>query len=452
MRLLIDLQGAQTESRLRGIGRQARALAFSLIEEAGAHEVQILLNAGLTDGLDDLYNEFSAILPPGQIKLLDIPGEVREIESRNLWRMRASELHREAFIADLKPDVLYVTSLFEGVGDHAVTSIGLMDAPHAVSTTLFDLIPLYDREAHLGAEFMRNFYYRRAQSLKRADRLVAISESAKSEALEMLQIPPDRIDVALLAADPSFRRFTLSADDERQLRHRYRLPKSFIFYVGAIEPRKNIPLIIEAFGKLSPAQRQDTALVFGGRLSESERVQLHTVAVRSGVDTARVLLPGYIAEADLAPLYGLSSLFVFPSTREGFGLPPLEAMACGVPVLVARNSSLPEVVGREDQLFGTFDADDLSRKMGRVLTDQAYADELRAWGVERAAQFSWKEAGRRTLQSIERLHDEHASSQRAQIHFRARPRLAFVSRYRRTGRVSRAMRSNCCRNSPAIMK
>jgi glycosyltransferase involved in cell wall biosynthesis len=427
MKLLIDLQGAQTESRYRGIGRQARALAVNLIRAAGSHDVHILLNSELHDDLEKLCRELVKVLPEENIKFFGIPGSVKEIDQSNLWRMRAAELYRESVIADLEPDVVYLSSLFEGAVDNAVTSIGLMQAKHATSATLFDLIPLYDPQTHLAADFMRNFYYRRLQSLKRADGLVAISESAKAEAVSMLQFPPERIDVALLAADSAFRKVNLSVEKANELRLRYRLPESFIFYVGAIEPRKNISLIIEAFSKLTPDQRGDTYLVFGGRLHESESMQLQTAAVRFGVDLSRLLLPGFIAEEDLAPLYGLSSLFVFPSTREGFGLPPLEAMACGTPVLVARNSSLPEVVGREDQLFGTFDANELATKMGRILTDKNYSNELRAWGIERAEKFNWSKTGSLTLESLERLHERHSDSKRTQVYFKRRLRLAFVS-------------------------
>ena len=427
MKLLIDMQAAQTGSRYRGIGRQARSLATHLIDAAQSHDIFVLLNAGLTDGLEELRYEFLKHLPAENVKVFGIPGPVRELSVDNLWRMRAAELWRETVIADLRPEVVYVTSLFEGVVDDAVTSIGLMDAPHATAATLFDLIPLSDPRTYLAADFMQRFYYRRAQSLKRADRLIAISEFAKREAIEILQIPADRIDVALLAADSSFKRTSLSVDDGARLRAKYRLPQSFIFYVGAIEPRKNIALIIEAFGKLTPAERGDVAMVFGGRLSDGERAHLQTAAVRFGVDPARLVLPGYIAEADLAALYSMSRLFVFPSIQEGFGLPPLEAMACGAPVLVARNSSLPEVVGRADQMFGTFAADELAVKMARIFTDDVYADDLRNWGIARAAEFSWQKAGRQTLAALEDLHERHRDSKRVQALFRAKPRLAFVS-------------------------
>jgi glycosyltransferase involved in cell wall biosynthesis len=427
MKLVIDLQGAQTESRFRGIGRQARSLAKAIIERAGAHDVFLLFNSALRDGLDELMQEFERLLPRSHIKLFNVPADVRELELGNMWRMRAAELVRETYLADLRADVVHVSSLFEGVVDNAVTSIGLMQAPYLTAVTLFDLIPLYDPDLYLGADFMRRFFYRRAQSLKRADLLLAISESARREAMQMLHIPGDRIDVALLAADKTFRKVDLSASEEAALRSKYKLPPHFILYVGTIEARKNVALMIEAFSKLPTEVKQTHALVFGGRLHEPERLQLRATAVRCDVDLAKIVFPGYLHEDDLAPLYGICELFVFPSIQEGFGLPPLEAMACGAPTLSARNSSLPEVMGRDDLMFGTYDADDLAAKMLRILTDSEYSDSARRWGIKQAAKFSWGKTGAQALQSLEALYHKQRHTPRMTVEFKRRPRLAFLS-------------------------
>jgi glycosyltransferase involved in cell wall biosynthesis len=427
MKLVIDLQGAQTESRYRGIGRQARSLATAIIEHASAHDVYLLFNGALKSGLDESIQEFRRLLPRSQIKIFQIPSGVRELEARNMWRMRVAELAREAYLADMRADIVHLSSLFEGVHDDAVTSIGLMQAPHLTSVTFFDLIPLYDPDLYLGADFMRHFFYRRAQSLKRADLLLAISESARREAMEMLHIPGERIDVALLAAGSTFRKVDLSAAQEAALRSKYKLPKSFILYVGAIEARKNISLMIEAFAKLPAELQQATALVFGGGLHEPERLQLRMTAVRFDVDLAKIVFTGYIQEEDLAPLYGICDLFIFPSIHEGFGLPPLEAMACGAPVFAARNSSLPEVMGRDDLMFGTYDADELAKKMQRILTDPEYARSVREWGVEQAARFSWSTTGSQALQSLEKLYEKNQHKSRTSIEFKRKPRLAFFS-------------------------
>ena len=427
MKLVIDLQGAQTESQFRGIGRQARAMTEAMVRHAPAHDIVLLLNRGLPENIEVLHRQLLDLVPRSSIKFFDIPGNVFEREFANSWRMRAAELAREAFIAGLKPDVVHVSSLFEGINDNAVTSIGLLEAPHATSVTLFDLIPLYDPPAYLGADAVRRFYYRRAQSLKRADLLLAISESARSEAVEMLNIPAERIDVTMLAADAKFRVVPRTPTGTALLRARYGIPGPFVLYVGAIEARKNVGLIIEAFGKLPAGLRGTVSLVFGGKLQAPERTRLVMAAVRAGVDARQLVFPGYIDDRDLPALYGLCDLFVFPSMHEGFGLPALEAMACGAPVLSARNSSLPEVMGRDDLLFGTHDPDELAAKMQRILTDLPYADTIRQWGVAQADRFSWDEMGRRAVSALERLHDRNAARATAVGALRRRPRLAFFS-------------------------
>src|SRR3954447_26026640 len=231
MKLVIDLQGTQTESRLRGIGRQTRALATAIIQHASKHDVHLLFNHTLKAGLDEAIIYFKKLVPTTQIHVFDIPIDVKENDPANLWRMRAAELAREAYLEDMRADIVYLSSLFEGVNDNAVTSIGLMHAPHLTAVTLFDLIPLYDQKLYLAAQFMRGFIYRRLQSLKCADLLLAISESARSEAMEMLGIPQHRIKIASPAADTNFRRINLSDVERAALRRRYRLPESFILYV-----------------------------------------------------------------------------------------------------------------------------------------------------------------------------------------------------------------------------
>ena len=128
--------------------------------------------------------------------------------------------------------------------------------------------------------------------------------------------------------------------------------------------------MVQAFSKLPARLQRRMAIVIGGRIHEPERAQLRASAVRFGVNIDRIIFTGYIDDKDLPAIYNICDLFVFPSMHEGFGLPPLEAMACGAPVLASRNSSLPEVMGRDDLMFGTVDADELAVKMQRILEDR----------------------------------------------------------------------------------
>src|ERR1700724_665911 len=165
MRLLIDLQGAQSESRFRGIGRQSRSLAKAILARGSGHDISILLNGSLRHNIEELRTEFASLLPREQILTFQLPGPVAEHARQNQWRTRSAEFVREAFIAGHAPDILHISSIFEGFVDDAVTSIGILDAPHATSVTLHDLIPLLHPEIYLADEGPRHHYLRRAQAL-----------------------------------------------------------------------------------------------------------------------------------------------------------------------------------------------------------------------------------------------------------------------------------------------
>jgi glycosyltransferase involved in cell wall biosynthesis len=187
------------------------------------------------------------------------------------------------------------------------------------------------------------------------------------------------------------------SDPERlaAVRRRYDLPERFILFLGAVEPRKNLLRLIEAFAALKPALRRETPLVVAGAhgwLNDSVRERVGKL----GLDKS-VLFPGYIAGDDVAALYSLATVFAYPSLWEGFGLPVLEAMACGTPVLTSNVSALPEVAGDAALFVTPTDVEAIADGLARLLDDAALRAELGARGVRRTAAFSWKRCARETL-------------------------------------------------------
>ena len=180
MKILLDLQGAQTESRLRGIGRQALSLAKAILRLNHDHEIAVLLNGRLSDGLAIVTDDLAPLLSPRSIKVFYPPGAVAEREPGNLWRAHAAEYLRERFIAQLAPDLVHISSLFEGFVDDAVTSVGQLETDILTAVTLHDLIPLLDPARYLKYNGPRRHWLRRAQALKRADLLVSVSESLQA--------------------------------------------------------------------------------------------------------------------------------------------------------------------------------------------------------------------------------------------------------------------------------
>jgi len=429
MRLLIDLQAAQSESRFRGIGRQSRSLAKAILTRSSGHDISILLNGSLRQNIEELRAEFASLLPRDHVLTFRIPGSVAEQAPENLWRTRSAEFLREAFIARHQPDILHISSIFEGFLDDAVTSIGMLEAPHATSATLHDLIPLFNRQTYLADEGPRRHYLRRAQALKRADLLLAVSESARGEAIDFLNVGSERVVVIQCGVEEHFRQLHLSPAEADLLRMRYGLRKRFILYVGAVDPRKNVSLLLHAFSTLSPEIRSMHCLAFAGALADEERRRVRAIAARYGIQVGELIFCEQVPEHDLVQLYNCCELFVFPSKHEGFGLPVLEAMACGAPTLAANSTSLPEVVGRSDLLFDPDKSADLVAKMQAALSDTGFRQAMRSWGLKRASEFSWDEGARRALHAFETLHNRRnwQPQPRRAVSLARRQSLAFLS-------------------------
>jgi glycosyltransferase involved in cell wall biosynthesis len=233
-----------------------------------------------------------------------------------------------------------------------------------------------------------------ANAVKIADSIITISESTKRDLLTLYPYDASRIHVTPLSVDEEFKPKHTTAAVLR-VRERYSLPKQFILYVGTIEPRKNVAGIARAFSRLTPQLRHRYPLVIAGAkgwYADSILEQIHSLGISEDIR-----LVGFVDAEDLAPLIALAKLFVFPSLYEGFGYPPLEAMASGVPVITSTTSSLPEVVGDAGILVDPTDHENMSIAMKRVLTDKKLHASLQRRGLRRAKTFSWKRTAEETL-------------------------------------------------------
>lgn len=431
MRIVLDLQGAQSTSRFRGIGRYSLALAQAIVRNRGEHEVLLVLNGLLADSIEPIRAAFDGLLPQENIRVWHAPGPVNEMNPGNRWRRETAELVREAFLASLKPDVVHVFSLFEGFEDNAVSSIGRFTESFATSVTLYDLIPLINPDAGLKANrpYME-YYQRKMTALKRADLLLAISEASRQEALTALAISDTQVINVSSAADARFRVLGISDLERKALYVRHGIHKPFVLYVGAADERKNLARLIQAFAALPDALRDAHQLAIAGVSAVSQRAALQHFVQVSQLPSDALCLAGEINDDDLVALYNLCRVFVFPSLHEGFGLPALEAMACGAVVIASNTSSLPEVMGRDDALFDPESVDAIAVKMAQSLSDDDFRRRLQQHGVQQARQFSWDVSARRAISAFERLHTLRAQNPKnasLPVRWGCRPRLAFVS-------------------------
>jgi glycosyltransferase involved in cell wall biosynthesis len=240
------------------------------------------------------------------------------------------------------------------------------------------------------------YAYARAQmwsAARRSDCILTVSEASKRDILHLFNVPPEKIVVVYNAIDSHFA-VTPSQEAVSRVRERYQLDHKFVLYVGNIKPHKNLVRLIEAFHQLRQGELADLKLlIIGDQISKlpSLRRAVHRHKLHK-----QVRFLGYVGDDQLAILYRLASVFVFPSLYEGFGLPPLEAMASGTPVVASNVSSLPEVVGDAAVLVNPYDVDAIVDGLRRVLTDPALAANMSRKGIERAREFSWERSVAKT--------------------------------------------------------
>ncbi len=398
MRIVIDMQGAQTESRFRGIGRYTMSFVQAVVRNCGEHEVILVLNGLFSDTIESIREAFDGLLPQENIRVWHAPGPVKEELTDNDSRREVAELIREAFLASLQADVIHITSLFEGYVDDAVTSIGRFDTTTPVSVILYDLIPLQNHDRYFKPNpRYEQYYLRKIDYLRQAEKYLAISNFSRTECLETLNFADETIVNISTAIDDYFKPQTIDEETTVQVMQKFGIRRAFLLYTGGADERKNLPRLIEAYAAMPENLRETHQLVFAGKMTTGEVAGFQHTATACRLQNGELLFTGYITDEELVQLYNLCALYVFPSWHEGFGLPALEAMACGALVVGANSSSLPEVIGLDEALFDPFDVTSISAKIEQALTDQEFRHRLHEHSLIQTKKFSWDETAKRTI-------------------------------------------------------
>lgn len=404
MRIVIDMQGGQSESRFRGIGRYSLALSLAMARNAGEHEIRLVLNAAFPESIEKIQQTFEGIVPQEHIHAFEVPLPVDEQNSGNAWRTRVAELIREYFIAQLNPDLILVTSLFEGYVDNAVTSIGRFFPGNRTVAILYDLIPYLEQEKYLREAKQRNFYLGKISSLKNARLLFSISEATRTEGLSVLGLKDNKIVNISSAVDKKFRPIPWTEKQKKQIFQKYNISREMVMYVpGGFDSRKNFDGLIKAYAMLPLQLRHTHQLVIVSNINDGDRVHLNLLAKRAGLKQDELVLTDYVPDEDLITLYNLAALFIFPSRHEGFGLPALEAMACGTPVIGSNTTSIPEVIGFQGALFDPDSPESIAGKIEAALTDHAFRAELVKKARKHIKTFSWDKSAERILDTLDAL-------------------------------------------------
>ncbi len=373
----VAIDGRVITDHFPGIGRYVYHLVDALARIAPDDRFALLCTPEQLPraSVTNLRYELTTLAAHPNVHLVPIDAPVFSLSAQ--WRLpralaaaRADVLHATYWVGAYRPGVPTVLTLFDLIGARV---------PGAVPGPRRRALDLAVRLALRGAR-----------------EVLTLSEASKRDLVAVAGIPPDKVTVTPLAADARFR--PVEAAVVAEIRARLGLPSRYALYLGINKPHKNLGTLIEAWGRVA-AEHPDLAasaeLVIAGAWDPRyPEVRAQADALPAA---ARTRFIGPVAEADLPALYSGAALFAFPSRYEGFGLPPLEAMACGTPVVAAGVTSLPEVVGDTGRLVDPDDVADWARALAEILADEALAAELGALGRARAAAFTWEETARRTM-------------------------------------------------------
>ena len=341
----------------------------------------------------DAANHYTVVTGPGEARVWGtLPDNFRIAIYAGDDHAYSDHLLFPLFLRRLKPDLVHIPLNRVPL---------LMIRPYVV--TIHDMVNLFYDERKLSAVhmYLRRFRFRRG--LTRASRVIAVSEATKRDVENLLGVPPGRITRVYNAPDPGFlgRDPAAGEEERRRIMERYQIDRPFLLYAGAIRHHKNIPRLVEAFAVLReqlaahPVYGDLRLVIIGDTISEYPAVR--QAVLKSKMEHA-VRFLGFVPFDTLRCFYESAAAFVFPSRHEGFGLPPLEAMACGTPVVTSNVSSLPEVAGDAAMLVNPGNVFDIARGIREVLTDEPLRAELIRRGRAQAARFSWERSAREVLE------------------------------------------------------
>lgn len=384
LRVCLDL--SPTAHRRAGLGTYAGELASAL------HSLED------TADLTLFYNDPAHTLP--------LPSSLSSLPCHSIplatkpWRLLAAfsqqlNLGLDRWLPEC--DIFHAT-------EHLLPRLKRCKTVLTVHDLIFALFPEY--HLPLNKWFLNRFM---PVFVRRADAIITVSECSKRDLINLYAVLPERITVVYEGVD---KRFHTDPGPEALtgLRQRYALPERFILYVGTIEPRKNLTTLLEAFKQFQVMHSDlkletfNLKLVIAGRPGWLYQPTFDRIKALGLEDNVRLL--GYVPDDDLPALYRAAEVFVFPSLYEGFGLPPLEAMACGTPVICSNASSLPEVVGDAGMLVEPSDVEAWTAALAHLLADAGLRAELGWRGRRQAIQFTWRETAQRTLELYQQVTDQ----------------------------------------------
>lgn len=265
--------------------------------------------------------------------------------------------------------------------------------------TLHDIIP-YKMPETVGPTYLKIFLEQMPFIVSQCDGIITVSDFSKSDIINTFNFPKEKVFVTSLAPEDIYK--PLNKEFSKSIiKDNYSIEGDFILYIGGFSPRKNIIGLIEAFSKLTKCYKSNINLVIAGKRGSSYETYKNRARELNVSDM--VIFPGFISLEHLPYLYNAAELFVYPSFYEGFGLPPVEAMACGVPVIAANTTSLPEIIGESAVLIDPNNINEIFSSMQEVLEDNELREKLILSGLVRVSQLNWKHTAKKTVLAYNKI-------------------------------------------------
>lgn len=373
MHIAIDLQALQSPtSRQRGIGRYTEAFLRELLDIETHNHYSLLAN-GPIEGLDFLSSS------KWPFHNVDYPTD---------YETEINSLILKTTLLSKNIDAYFIPSPMEGLDAVIPKFKGFSKR---IYTICYDLIPLIFPDTYWSIPGFQDHYLRRLKNISNSDFVFAISEATRQDAIKHLNISPDHIVNISGGVSDFFRPLHESEHHQwnEHFREKFKITKPFVMYAGGEDWRKNIEGLIRSFANLPAHLKQKYDLVIACKLSPSFCESMQKLANQLGIKDSLVIT-NYVSDEELRALYSNCYLFVFPSFYEGFGLPALEAMSCGAATIGASTSSVPEIIGAQDQLFDPHQSEQITSLMARVLSDSSFHIRLRERSLKQASNFTWK--------------------------------------------------------------
>jgi glycosyltransferase involved in cell wall biosynthesis len=399
MRIVVDMQGMQSPASAdRGVGRYTEFLVDALLRNRNDHEVVLALNGAFPRTFDRIKARFLPLIGHSAFAVWQHFYDTSVTGGASKGLVSIAQKMRERFLQSLAPDVIFSTNLQEGLNDAAVTSVREVNTGAIYCSTLHDVVPLVF-DGYLEDGPTRQWYWEKISAAIASDIVLTVSEASRAEILKRLPIHESQLFALPNGYDKRLFRRPDSLEDPRQTLDAYGVRPPYFLYVGGSDLHKNLAGLVSAFGLLPAATQATHQLVLAGEgVARDARLAAKVAAL--GI-AERVLYTGRVLDEHLSTLYGNCAAFVFPSLFEGFGLPIIEALACGAPVVASDTPAVQEIISIPEALFNATDPVDMAAKMQRCVSEPLLRAAISREGERILPRFSWDISAQRLVEILE---------------------------------------------------